>query len=144
MMRRRCKSSAFAPSSHHLHSYILYYCFDVLAGFVGEAHNREHWIDAGGRREDAAITHKQPFHTMQLPVSIGYRCFGVGTHAAAVHLVCGEHHHAIYAHAVPLQLSVKRAELLFCDRATFWPIQARAFVVRGNDGPGSRGEMRTG
>src|SRR5712692_5892489 len=79
---------------------------------------------------------------MHLPVSIGYRCFGIGTHATSTHLVGGEHHHAIDTHAVPLQLAIKGAELLFCDRATLWLIQSRAFVVRGNDGPGSRGEMR--
>src|SRR5713101_785630 len=81
---------------------------------------------------------------MHLPITIGYRSFGVGTHATGAHLVGGEHHDAIDTHAMPLQLAVKLAELLFCDGATFWLIQTCAFIMQGDDGLRSGGEMRAG
>src|SRR5947209_5313709 len=79
-----------------------YDCFDILADFMCQAHNREHWIDTGSGGEETSITHKQPLDTMDLSIGIGDRFSGISTHATRAHLMRGEHHHTIGSHTVPL------------------------------------------
>ena len=54
----------------------------------------------------------------------------------------GEHHDAVDAHAMALQLPVEGAELLFGHYAACGPIKARALAVYGHYSTGASGEMR--
>ncbi len=54
----------------------------------------------------------------------------------------GEHHDAVDAHAMALQLPVEGAELLFGHYAACGPIKARALAVYGHYSAGAGGEMR--
>ena len=67
---------------------------------------------------------------MYLAIAVNHRILWIGAHAAGPHLVGGEHHDAIDAHSVALQLTIKLAKLLLADHAILWPIQTRAFIVQ--------------
>lgn len=80
-----------------------------------QAHNREHGVHTRCPWENAPVADEETFHTVHLMIAINYCVLRVYAHTAGAHLVSGEHYDAIDAHAMPLYLAIKLAELLLTD-----------------------------
>src|SRR5260221_13770332 len=70
---------------------------------------------------------------MNFRVLISYRGFRICSHAASSHLLGRKHHDTVHTQAMPLQLAIKFAELLFIYRSISLSIQAGTPGVQRDD-----------